>query len=197
MNEHSTPQPATTGTSPVPSIDLVAGDPPVPITVWRTARSDRDTSRSVPARLAYRMVAAYSRPGEAVIDLTDGHALTEVAVAGGRVHHKAWLSDVATPTAVIAAEIRYRPVQVERAVTLRAAFHDSLAVAVRRSSRTPGCGRSAPPACRPSDTVQGAGRRLQPTARHGRRTSLVRVSAGHITASPGCPGTARLGVAER
>ena len=98
MNEHSTPQPATAGTSPVPSIDLVAGDPPVPITVWRTARSDQDTSRSVPARLAYRMVAAYSHPGEAVIDLTDGHALTHVAVAGGRVHHKAWFSDVATLT---------------------------------------------------------------------------------------------------
>ncbi len=98
MNEHSTPQPATAGTSPVPSIDLVAGDPPVPITVWRTARSDQDASRSVPARLAYRMVAAYSHPGEAVIDLTEGHALTDVAVAGGRVHHKAWFSDVATLT---------------------------------------------------------------------------------------------------
>lgn len=98
MNEHSTPQPATPGTPPVPSIDLVAGDPPVPITVWRTARSDQDASRSVPARLAYRMVAAYSRPGDAVIDLTDGHALTDVAVAGGRVHHKAWFSDVATLT---------------------------------------------------------------------------------------------------
>ena len=98
MNEHSTPQPGTPGTPPVPSIDLVAGDPPVPITVWRTARSDEDTSRSVPARLAYRMVAAYSYPGEAVIDLTDGHALTDVAVSGGRVHHKAWFSDIATLT---------------------------------------------------------------------------------------------------
>ena len=98
MNEHSTPQPATAGTFPVPSIDLVAGDPPVPITVWRTARSDQDTSRRISARLAYRMVAAYSHPGEAVIDLTDGHALTHVAVAGGRVHHKAWFSDVATLT---------------------------------------------------------------------------------------------------
>lgn len=109
MNEHSTPQPATAGTPPVPSIDLVAGDPSVPITVWRTARSDQDTSRSVPARLAYRMVAAYNHPGEAVIDLTDGHALTGVAVTGGRVHHKAWLSDVATPTAVIAAETATGP----------------------------------------------------------------------------------------
>ena len=181
MNEHCTPQPATAGTSPVPSIDLVAGDPPVPITVWRTARSDRDTSRSVPARLAYRMVAAYSHPGEAVIDLTDGHALTDVAVAGGRVHHKAWLSDVATPTAVIAAETatgpsrssersRYAP----RSTTARP--WPSVVLPARLGTQRP-----APPACRPSDTVQGAGRRLQPIARHGRRTSLVRVSAGHIT----------------
>src|SRR4051812_44939131 len=98
MNEHFTPEPADAGTSPVPSIDLVAGDPPVPITVWRTARSERDTSRSIPARLAYRIVAAYSHPGEAVIDLTDGHALAGVAASGGRVHHKAWFSDIAVLT---------------------------------------------------------------------------------------------------
>ncbi|GIM90140.1 hypothetical protein [Paractinoplanes toevensis] len=98
MNEHFTPEPADAGTSPVPSIDLVAGDPPVPITVWRTARSEQDTSRSIPTRLAYRIVAAYSHPGEAVIDLTDGHAMAGVTASGGRVHHKAWFSDIATLT---------------------------------------------------------------------------------------------------
>ena len=44
-------------------IDLVAGDPPVPITVWRTARTTTDAGRGIGARLAYRLVAAYSRPG--------------------------------------------------------------------------------------------------------------------------------------
>src|SRR5690348_13594915 len=70
--------------------DLVAGDPPVPLTVWRTARTPADAGRVVGARLAVRLVAAYSRPGEAVVDLTDGHALTLACAAGGRRHHRAW-----------------------------------------------------------------------------------------------------------
>ena len=74
--------PTRTGADPT-LIDLVAGDPPVPITVWRTARSDDDAGRSIGARLAYRLVAAYSRPGEAVVDLTDGHALTAACRPAG------------------------------------------------------------------------------------------------------------------
>ncbi len=155
MNEHSKPQPATVGTSPVPSIDLLAGHPRVPITVRRTARTDQDASRRIPARLASRMIAAHSYPGEAVVDLTDGHALTEVAVAGGRVHHKAGLSDVATPTAVIAAETGTGPSRSSE----RSRYAPRLATAwpwtARRSSRTPRYERPVPPPCRPSDTVEG------------------------------------------
>ncbi len=150
MNEHCTPQPATAGTSPVPSIDLVAGDPPVP----RTARTARDTSRRA-SRMAYWMVAAYSHPDEAVIDLTDGYALTDVAVAGGRVHHEAGFSERGDAHGGHCRGNRYGPVPVERVVTLRAAFDDSLAVAVHGSSRTPGYERPAPPACRPCATVDG------------------------------------------
>ena len=137
MNEHSKPQPATVGTSPVPSIDLLAGNPRVPITVWRTARSDQDASRRIPARLASRMIAAHSYPGEAVIDLTEGHALTEVAVAGGRLYHKAGLSDEATPTAVIAAETGTGPSRSSE----RSRYAPRLTTAwpwpASRSSRTP------------------------------------------------------------
>jgi hypothetical protein len=79
-------------------IDLVAGDPPVPITVWRTARTTTDAGRGISARLAYRLVAAYSRPGETVVDLTDGHALTAACTAGRRRHHPAWFTD---PTGLI------------------------------------------------------------------------------------------------
>ena len=86
-------------------IDLVAGDPPVPITVWRTAGTDPEAGRSIGARLAYRLVAAYSRPGEAVVDLTDDHALTGACAAGRRRHHPAWFTaptnliiGAATPT---------------------------------------------------------------------------------------------------
>jgi hypothetical protein len=84
----NTPPPAQPGE---PSIDLVAGDPPVPITVWRTA--PRDDQRTVPARLAERLIAAYSRPGEAVIDLTDDHALADATITGGRRHHAGWFTD--------------------------------------------------------------------------------------------------------
>lgn len=93
MSEHSTPQPAQQGGTPhAPSIDLVAGDPPVPITVWRTARSGDDQSTTITDRLAYRLIAAYSRPGEAVVDLTDTHALNIACLRGRRPHHPAWFT---------------------------------------------------------------------------------------------------------
>ncbi|MFI7650334.1 hypothetical protein ACIBTZ_30265 [Micromonospora sp. NPDC049460] len=77
-------------------IDLVAGDPPVPVTVWRTARGPADAGRSIGARLAYRLVAAYTRPGEVVVDLTADHALTAVSTAGGRRHHPGWFTDASS-----------------------------------------------------------------------------------------------------
>src|SRR5262249_8616702 len=81
-----------------PLVDLIAGDPPVPITVWRTARAGGDRGASIPARLARRLVAAYSRPGEAVVDLTGDHALTTTCRAGDRRHHPARFTDGASPT---------------------------------------------------------------------------------------------------
>ncbi|ADL49613.1 MULTISPECIES: hypothetical protein [Micromonospora] len=99
MSEH-TPHPHHPAghTEPADStlIDLVAGDPPVPITVWRTARTDAETHTSLPTRLAYRLVAAYSRPGEAVVDFTTDHALSPVCARGGRQHHRAWFTDSST-----------------------------------------------------------------------------------------------------
>jgi hypothetical protein len=76
--------------------DLIAGDPPVPITVWRTARTTDDTGRSIGARLAARLIGAYSRPGEAVVDLTPDHSLTAGCTTGGRRHHPAWFTDAAS-----------------------------------------------------------------------------------------------------
>ena len=76
-----------------PRVDLVAGDPPVPITVWRTPAGDDQAS--IPPRLAQRLVAAYSRPGEVVIDLTDDDAVAAAATSGGRRHHRGWFTDAA------------------------------------------------------------------------------------------------------
>ncbi|MFG2059376.1 hypothetical protein ACGFI9_35735 [Micromonospora sp. NPDC048930] len=77
-------------------IDLVAGDPPVPVTVWRTAHGPADAGHSISARLAYRLVAAYTRPGEVVVDVTADHALGAVSAAGGRRHHPAWFTDASS-----------------------------------------------------------------------------------------------------
>ncbi|MEU7171526.1 MULTISPECIES: hypothetical protein [Micromonospora] len=77
-------------------IDLIAGDPPVPVTVWRTTHSAADAGRSIGARLAYRLIAAYTRPGETVVDLTADHALTTVSAAGNRRHHPGWFTDASS-----------------------------------------------------------------------------------------------------
>jgi hypothetical protein len=107
MGTHLTPKPAATSGTPDDSdlelSDLTGGTPPVPITVWRTARTADDTPGVIGARLAARIVSAYSQPGETVVDLTDGHALTGACVKGGRRHHPAVFTDatvtVAPPTA--------------------------------------------------------------------------------------------------
>src|SRR2546423_11611083 len=66
------------GTDP---IDVVAGEPPVPLTVWRTPSGVGQASLS--PRLADRLVAAYSQRGEAVGDLTQGPAPAAPAPPGG------------------------------------------------------------------------------------------------------------------
>ncbi|MFB9235023.1 hypothetical protein ACFFWC_05660 [Plantactinospora siamensis] len=83
------------GVDPTPT-DLVVGDPPVPLTVWRTARTPGDAGRSIGTRLAGRLIAAYSRPGEVVVDLTPDHALTPACAAGARRHHPAWFTDASS-----------------------------------------------------------------------------------------------------
>jgi hypothetical protein len=50
-----------------PDVDLVPGDPPVPITVWRTPAGD---GTGLSPRLAARLLAAYTRAGDVVFDAT-------------------------------------------------------------------------------------------------------------------------------
>jgi SAM-dependent methyltransferase len=89
--------------------DLIAGDPPVPITVWRTAGTTADTGCSIGARLAARLIAAYSRPGEAVVDLTADHTLTTACTTGRRRHHPAWFTDACSLIIGPATPIPPRP----------------------------------------------------------------------------------------
>jgi hypothetical protein len=97
----------------VTQTDLVAGDPPVPITVWRTARTSADTGHRIGARLAARLIAAYSRPREAVVDLTDGHDLTDVCTTGGRRYHPAWLTDTTSMIIGPATRIPAPPINTD------------------------------------------------------------------------------------
>jgi len=62
-------------------VDLVPGDPPVPITVWRTPAA---TPGGMSERLAARLLAAYSRRGDAVHDATGDAGFARAVTAGGR-----------------------------------------------------------------------------------------------------------------
>jgi hypothetical protein len=108
MTEHPPPSPAAAlGADPaaIPTTsdsaadpgaagaDVVAGDPPVPITVWRTAEAPDEHTATVPSRLAHRLVAAYSSPGEVIVDLTGAPALAAAARRAGRHHRAASFTD--------------------------------------------------------------------------------------------------------
>ncbi|MGH3681849.1 MAG: hypothetical protein ACRDT2_16570 [Natronosporangium sp.] len=75
-----------------PRLDAVPGDPPVPVTVWRTPYEDSDGDAVIPARLARRLLGAYSNVGDAVLDVTDGWVLSPAAQLDGRRHHRGRLS---------------------------------------------------------------------------------------------------------
>ncbi|MEV8504527.1 hypothetical protein AB0368_06800 [Actinoplanes sp. NPDC051475] len=103
-HKHTFTSPSTTTGSGDPlrsrlTVDVVPGEPPVPISLWRTARTGQDRPDVIGARLAEHIVAFYSQPGEAVIDLTAGHGLTQACAVGYRLHHQAWFTDAALTVA--------------------------------------------------------------------------------------------------
>jgi hypothetical protein len=63
-------------------LDLVPGDPPVPITVWRTPVAEAQAGMS--PRLAARLLSAFTRPGQAVHDATGDPTLAQAVAALGR-----------------------------------------------------------------------------------------------------------------
>lgn len=79
---HASQNPPAPGAGTDP-IEVIAGDPPVPLTVCRTPARVGQAS-SVSPRLADRLVTAYRQPGEAVVDLTEDHARTGTATVGTR-----------------------------------------------------------------------------------------------------------------
>jgi hypothetical protein len=68
-------------------IDVVPGDPPVPVNIWRLPVCDHDAP--VGARLAARLLAEYTRPRELVYDTLPSPALRRAAHAAGRGYRAA------------------------------------------------------------------------------------------------------------
>jgi len=73
-----------TGGAPVGGIDVVPGDPPVPLSVWY--RTDRDPRGGARRNQARQIIDSYSNPGQVVLDFDADAHLHAAAVAAGRVY---------------------------------------------------------------------------------------------------------------
>ena len=71
--------------APVPVGDVVAGDPPVPITVWPVPAPRRGETMS--NGLGVRLVHNLTHPGDLIIDLTDGPQLARAIINARRRSH--------------------------------------------------------------------------------------------------------------
>jgi len=71
-------------------IDVVPGDPPVPISVWRVAGVDAAAGHSsadaLTPRMAALLVGSYTSPGDTVVSIGGDPALAGAAGAGGRTY---------------------------------------------------------------------------------------------------------------
>jgi hypothetical protein len=71
-------------------IDVVPGDPPVPIAVWRVAGVDAGYGHAhadaLSPRMAALLVGSYTRPDDTIVSVGDDPALAGAAGAGGRVY---------------------------------------------------------------------------------------------------------------
>jgi hypothetical protein len=72
--------------------------PAVPAVVWRIRPLETDVPGSLGSRLADRLVATYSRPGDIVLDFTADSAVSGACVRGRRRPRPAWFSDVSGVT---------------------------------------------------------------------------------------------------
>ncbi|MEV0269792.1 hypothetical protein AB0H43_13520 [Hamadaea sp. NPDC050747] len=84
----------TTPHSPSGDFDVTAGDPPVPLATWRTPRDPAAPPHHVPEALAARLCAAYSHPGDPIIDMIGEPSVAAAAAAYGRHHLPATVHDL-------------------------------------------------------------------------------------------------------
>jgi hypothetical protein len=72
---------------PDPGADVVPGDPPVPVNIWRLPAGEADAP--VGARLAARLLAEYTRPKDLVYDHLPSPVLRKATQATGRGYRAA------------------------------------------------------------------------------------------------------------
>jgi hypothetical protein len=75
------------------AIDVIPGDPPVPISVWRVAGTGRtgphDLLAGLDPQAAALLVGLYTQPGDTLVDLTADPAVAGAAGAGARTYVRA------------------------------------------------------------------------------------------------------------
>ncbi|WP_189115092.1 hypothetical protein [Pilimelia terevasa] len=64
----------------------MTGEPPVPISLWRTATTDTDVPDQIGARLAAAIVTSYANPGHTVVDRTASPSIPDACAQAGRRH---------------------------------------------------------------------------------------------------------------
>ena len=176
MPEAPTPPPIPTPPSAsgdaVPEVDVVPGDPPVPITVWRVADPDhpyRHDLDGLTGRTAQLLVALYTRPGDTIVSLRHDPALAGAAGAGGRtylpVDHPADLADVDHVAGTVRLVVLLWP-PTRRDDPVSPAEATDLFTACRVITGRDGCTIVALAAAPPGDTYAEHSGLLIPAARH-------------------------------
>jgi hypothetical protein len=131
MNEPTIPDPHVHIHDSV-EVDVVPGDPPVPITVWRTPAAEAGVMST---RLAARLLAAYTRRGDTVHDATfDPEFARAVTAAGCQVSR--WTGRRDGPTGLCALVLAGwpMPTDIDPVIVLgalrRRLHHDGILVAL-------------------------------------------------------------------
>lgn len=85
--------------NPSPDVDVVPGDPPVPVNIWRLPADD---DAPVGARLAARLLAEYTQPRDIVYDHLPSPVLRKATHAAGRDYRAATRFQAPTDRAALA-----------------------------------------------------------------------------------------------
>ncbi len=154
-------------------IDVVPGDPPVPIAIWRVAAIDapygHDLADGLTPRMAALLVGSYTRPGDTIVSVGHDPALAGAAGAGARtylaVDDPADLTDVDHVAGTVRLVVLPWP-PARRPSGLSPAQASDLFTACRVITGRDGCTIVAFAPMQPDDTYTQHSGLLVPAARH-------------------------------